>query len=360
VSIFAEKSSWTVRSIVVIACIIASAAAFACDTPVYQWAMDNWQADAYELVVFHTGALTPADQGIVDGLSENSQANLSVRTIDVSRDMDEHVRSLWEAQSSPELPCMVLCYPLYAPVFVPVWTAPVTADAVQAISHSPAREDVAGHLLDGDAAVWVLLECGDAAKDEAAADTLRTELERMPESLAEAVSAIDAGDDVPVDGYAFSVVSVSRDDQAEAALVEMLLRTEPDLRDFEDPMAFPVYGRGRALYALVGAGITGQNIRQACLFLASGCSCEVKDDNPGTDLLMAVDWDAAVDAMPIEEFSLPPLPSRTAVEAAEANLAAVEEPHEGRLLSIVLAGLGAAFAVVAVATILIIRRKPSA
>ena len=322
-SISKRRQNRIVGNGILAACLAASAVAFACDTPVYQWAMDNWQADPYEMVVFHNGPLSPVDQGIIDGLSETGRANLSVRTVDVSVEIDEEVRGLWEMQSSRQLPCMVLCYPLYTPVLVPVWTAPVTAEAVQAISHSPAREDVADHLLDGYAAVWLLLECGDAAKDKAAAETLRTALEAMPESLAEAVSALDGASEVPVDGYRFSVVTVSRDDPAEEVLAAMLLSTEPDLRDFDEPMAFPVYGRARALYALVGAGITADNIRQACLFLVSGCSCEVKDDNPGTDLLMPVDWDSEVGLMPIEEFSLPALPSRTAVEAAEANLAAV-------------------------------------
>jgi hypothetical protein len=55
-------------------------------------------------------------------------------------------------------------------------------------------------------------------------------------------------------------------------------------------MVFPVFGRGRALFPLVGAGITPKNIRDAAEFLAGPCSCEVKEQNPGFDLLLKADW----------------------------------------------------------------------
>ena len=44
------------------------------------------------------------------------------------------------------------------------------------------------------------------------------------------------------------------------------------------------------MYALVGQGIDEANIREACEFLIDWCSCQVKAQNPGTDLLLAVDW----------------------------------------------------------------------
>ncbi len=56
-----------------------------------------------------------------------------------------------------------------------------------------------------------------------------------------------------------------------------------------------MFGRGRLLYALVGEGINADNISEACQFMAGPCSCVVKDYNPGTDLLMTVDWEASLD-----------------------------------------------------------------
>jgi hypothetical protein len=111
---------------------------------------------------------------------------------------------------------------------------------------------------------------------------------------------------------AFSTVRLARTDQAERVFVSMLLETEPDLRTYHDePMVFPVFGRGRVLYALVGEGINRENISEAAQYLVGACSCLVKAENPGLDLLMLADWDAvpdvSVDVAPPEVVALPDL-----------------------------------------------------
>ena len=56
----------------------------------------------------------------------------------------------------------------------------------------------------------------------------------------------------------------------------------------------PTVRGARQLYALVGKGIAPHTIGAACSFIAGPCSCQVKGQNPGFDLLMSVDWDNAV------------------------------------------------------------------
>jgi hypothetical protein len=58
------------------------------------------------------------------------------------------------------------------------------------------------------------------------------------------------------------------------------------------PVAFPVFGRGRVLGALSGEGLTADAVRGVAEFLTGPCSCQVKELNPGADLLMVADWDA--------------------------------------------------------------------
>jgi hypothetical protein len=89
-------------------------------------------------------------------------------------------------------------------------------------------------------------------------------------------------------------VTLDRDDPREQALLEMLLASETDLEHLDQPMAFPVIGRGRVLYALVGKGIFEDTIAIASRFVVGPCSCQVKDQNPGFDLLMNVDWDEKI------------------------------------------------------------------
>lgn len=95
---------------------------------------------------------------------------------------------------------------------------------------------------------------------------------------------------------AFSMVRLSRTDPEEEVFARMLLGSEEDLRDTKEPMAFPIFGRGRALFGLVGKGINSETIEEACSFLIGPCSCVVKEMNPGLDLLMTADWDGAVAA----------------------------------------------------------------
>ncbi len=109
----------------------------------------------------------------------------------------------------------------------------------------------------------------------------------------------------------FSVLRLSRTDANEGPFVEMLLDSEEGLRDKEfegQPMAFPIFGRGRSLYAVIGAGIQRDVILDACRFLVGPCSCQVKEQNPGVDLLMAVDWERVVTKQIAIDESLPPLP----------------------------------------------------
>ena len=195
-------------------------------------------------------------------------------------------------------------------------SVPIVSEDVDLLLDSPARREVADRLLAGESAVWVLLESGDAKKDGAAADLLTKELERMAEviELPEAVEdeeaeleygafgAIEAGPPLKV---AFSLLRLSRSDPRESVFVSMLLGTEPDLKTLDDAMVFPIFGRGRALFALVGAGITRDNILDACSFLAGPCSCQVKSLNPGTDMLMAVNWEERIIESAIPDETAP-------------------------------------------------------
>jgi len=108
----------------------------------------------------------------------------------------------------------------------------------------------------------------------------------------------------------FSAVRLSRDDVQESAFRDMLLHVEHDLLDepyLDQPMAFPMFGRGRALYALVGDGVAPDLIREACEFLTGACQCTVKAENPGVDILMKIDWDSFIEPTETVDTSLPPL-----------------------------------------------------
>lgn len=103
----------------------------------------------------------------------------------------------------------------------------------------------------------------------------------------------------------------------------MLLRLEDDLLDKEmenKPMLFPAFGKGRVLPPLIGAGISEENALADCGYLCGACSCQVKNQNPGMDILVKADWWTALEGSSvIAEKELPPL---TGVE----DLIAANEP----------------------------------
>ena len=97
---------------------------------------------------------------------------------------------------------------------------------------------------------------------------------------------------------------------------------------FDEPIAFPIFGRGRVLYGLIGEGIASDVIDEASLFLTGACSCEVKEQNPGVDLLMSVDWDRLITTQYEIDRELPPLAGfvgmneRASMAAPEGNVEA--------------------------------------
>ena len=173
-------------------------------------------------------------------------------------------------------------------------------------------------------AVFLFLESGNEEADTQARKRLRGVLDELEKNLelpppAEDLPALDPAA-VPV-ALRFPVIDIRRNDPAEAFLKRLLLATESDLTTLKEPMTFPVFGRGRALYAIVGRGINREVLIEACVFITGACSCQVKAQNPGVDLLLRAGWDQIFDGMPYEEVELPPLTGVAPMVAAEADVA---------------------------------------
>jgi hypothetical protein len=105
----------------------------------------------------------------------------------------------------------------------------------------------------------------------------------------------------------FSVVRLERDDPDEQIFRSLLVHSEHDLAEFSEPIAIPIFGRGRTYFALVGEGINPSTIDDNSRFLCGDCSCQVKDLNPGMDMLFAVNWDAHVRRSALADTALPEL-----------------------------------------------------
>ena len=354
----------------------------ACSVPVYRYALERWPADPFEALVYHRGEPSDAAVQEIAMIRESSAAaNLKYRLIDLDTEADSDLIGLWEDEDTATLPWVVLTYPGAYPFLGPVASGPLTEETVRGFTISPARREIAERIAGGQTGVWVLLESGDEERDAAVASLLEARLEYLESHLKLPTleqEDIDAGlvsisqDELKVD---FSMFRISRDDTEEEVLVEMLVDSEEDLSDHEAPIVFPVFGRGRVLHALIGDGIHAGTIDEAAEYVVGACSCQVKEQNPGVDLLIAMDWDDAIGAPAVVEKDLPPLEGAgivsTKVDSAPERVVAGHEnepvsavtggdPAESRFVpKIVFWIILAVFLVVAAGSLFILSRNPN-
>ncbi|MFP4058123.1 MAG: hypothetical protein ACLF0G_14745 [Candidatus Brocadiia bacterium] len=318
---------------------LAASLVWACSVPVYRYALERWPADYYEVVVAHRGPLSTEDQAVVDWLGKCAEGketacNIALRVVDLDQEEkgvpdEERAQALWEARGKPDLPWMLVRYPWTSRIPQDAWSGPLSLEAVQGLVGSPARREMAEKLVGGDTAVWLFLESGKKDQDAKAAKTLGKTLKEMEKELRlpmppEYYYQQEAGEEDPDApkpdlSVSFPIVRLSRDEPKEKMFVNLLLSVEPDLKDLDQPMAFCVFGRGRALYPLVGEGINEDNIIPRAAFLCGPCSCTIKGAAPGFDLPMAVAWDASLMEQEMVGVDLPPLDDvLTMVAAASA------------------------------------------
>jgi hypothetical protein len=234
---------------------------------------------------------------------EKVAVNITVHYVDAEKKKRQVEGNTLRDGAYPDQPQMTVYFPLGTYNREPFWRKPLTKDAVKELVDSPLRKDIARRLLGGDSVVWILLGSGNRQKDDEAAELLREQLSGLQDTLklpgfpTAADENISFSENALMLRPAFSLVNLRRDDPEEAFLVASLLRTEQGLLEIHEPMVFPVFGRGRVLYALTGRGINKGNIAQTCRFLCGPCACEVKAINPGGDLLITAGWDEVIEPM---------------------------------------------------------------
>ncbi len=277
--------------------IAGSSIAWACNVPVFRYALDHWSPDPYRAIVVSRGVLSERDQARLEALksaTEKQKINLLIKYLDISsQPAGELPKSLLELPEEAGAHLLVH-YPSDLNIAEPIMSSSLQAIEPMQLVGSPARTELLKRLADGQSAVWMFLASGDEAADLTARTTLESELRGLESSLELPKLTDDPEDAIkggPALRIAFSLIEVKPDDKEEWALRSMLLGSEPDLKELKEPMAFPVFGRGRALWPLVGAGINADNVRESATFVVGACSCQVKEQNPGFDLLINADWD---------------------------------------------------------------------
>lgn len=321
------------RIILSIALLISvSAVAYACSVPVFRYALERWTPDSFTAVIVHSGPLPAPQQEAFDFLLSHSwdkdgNANIRIFSLDTSTDPDPEVLKHLP-EKLPATPYVYLFYPTSFGSPKIIWESDFTIEAARKIITSKIRKEIADEIIRGRTATWVLIKSGNTEADDNALSVLKTTLLSLQEELRLPDGVITQSGDVTgnaaPDAFAdpenelrsgiplmisFSVIQLPGQSEDEPVLLSMFLNMESDLKDLRDqPMVFPVFGRGRSFEPLVGKGINPENVQDMTLYLCGACSCQIKAQNPGIDLLFDVDWDAWIGTSDvIQEKDLPPL-----------------------------------------------------
>ena len=309
---------------VLIALAIPSLAT-ACNIPVFRYALENWQPDPYRIAIVHGAPLSDAQAGIAKMLSDanadpNHPANIDVNTISLAEDVDEAADDFTRLvhrefdDATIDQPIVAVYYP--NGLRASIWNGALDEANVRRVLGTFAdstRSEISKRLVDGHSAVWVLITTGDTEKDHRARDDLtklltvaNEEVVLPDQSLIESEEEFRADNPIEL-RVEFSMLEIDRSDADEACFVQMLLNSEEDLLEFDEPIAIPVFGRGRTYFALVGKGINRDTVLDNCSFVCGACSCQVKQENPGIDTLMAFNWEASITGSAMPDVELPPL-----------------------------------------------------
>jgi hypothetical protein len=269
------------------------------------------------------------------------RANLRVTEADLAGQIDPALQAVWDRESKDAtLPRAVLRYPDSGAQIPSVWSGPLEAD-LGPLMDSPARRLVFNRLTSGHAGAIVLLLSGNAAADGAAREFLQKQLPRIEAAIA-LPAKTDEGPQVQSElplWITFPVVEIART-ESEEAFVRILLGSEDGLADVAGPIAFPVFGRGRALCSLHGKDISDPaELQRSLEFICKACSCQVKELNPGVDLLMSANWEVIFDA---ERGPAPRILTSGGTAAAESRQASAGFDTAAELRSAPPAGYSAA------------------
>jgi hypothetical protein len=274
--------------------LLLPALAPACAVPVFRYALERWEGDPFQLVVFHRGALEASLNQAVHELEpkmedrQGMQINWRVVHVDVSKPVSPLWADLWQSVAHAPLPHAAICTPEWRKGDAPLWKGALTRDAIDNMADSKARRAVAAELLKGTAVVWLVGESEDPAANaamlkriEAASERLKNEIV-LPEGIGQ--DGVNVLSSLPLT-VSFAVVKWRLSDPAEALLTSMV-REEGQ----QGPILCPVFGRGRVLAAMPAATVDDGLLTETARFLCGACSCQVKAQNPGFDLLLKANW----------------------------------------------------------------------
>lgn len=314
---------------------ILSTSVFSCSVPVFRYALERWQPDPYTVRIFYKDKLDQEQQTAVDYLKKYGEDGgpIMLEIIDISQEIPVGALPVLSRYKEDKLPLAVVNYPIYSRIPNDAVSFSLTLKNVEQLMQSPARNELARRLLKGDSAVFIQVDGENEEENKKVAKKVEKILKEMEKELKLPHEMLDEGEKLDEESMQydtnikikFSLQRVSHNAPNEKLFLQLFLNCEKSLQGKKTPIIMPVFGRGRALFAYMDAGITKENIFEAGEYLSGPCSCEIKAQNPGFDLLMAIEWNKLVDDTINIDEALPPLTGLTTLVVKEQP---IEIPQE--------------------------------
>lgn len=250
----------------------------ACTIPVFRYALDRWPADPFHLVIPSSVAKDPAIAKLLIPLRGNGPANLKIEENPAAT--EAKLIAGTEAGGT-------------------VWKGALDQNSLPALLDSPARREIIGRILAGESVIWVIV-AGKKDGDKVAAERITKRLRYLEQVVAlppqdpnDPDSQLGPGPELRLK---LTSITVSPEDPQEKLLCSMLAGKKcAEALAKGEPFAAPVFGRGRVLGAWPLAELDEAAIEDITMFLTGRCSCRVKNQSPGWDVLLQVDWESALE-----------------------------------------------------------------
>lgn len=287
-------------AVVLAATVVLGSVALACNVPVFRYALERWKPDACEVFVFCDRDFDAQQQPELARLiaqAQEKRSNLAVTISQAGVDKKSRHAELWDTiRQLPGVkrPYVVVRTSVNDKQSVNSWHGPLANFKAEHLLDSPARQEISKRLLKGDSVVWVVLKSPVAERNAQISQLLGNELKKLakttpfPDGLG--LPGSELYSELPL-LMQFSVMEVDPSDAREQFLIGLFGGFEPDAIKNQQPLVVPVFGRGRALEVLPADRLDAGMIGDLTRYLCGACSCQVKERNPGFDLLLQADWD---------------------------------------------------------------------
>ncbi|MCH1496146.1 MAG: hypothetical protein L7U72_13015 [Rubripirellula sp.] len=287
---------------------LAMSPLLACKLPVFRYALERWPVDQYRFVALISHPDSPVVQDAILALKEKQTAawNAEIEFVNLA-ELTEEQWWQYEGLEGGDQDRLQVYFPSKGQNKRLGWQGDLTRESVQRWASSPARKDLIHDLSQGVSAVWWLIEGRDLEK----ADQIEMEMKsilsqanreiKIPDGV---ISQADAADyfqsnpgasmddvlrcSVPL-RVDFRLRRISSDDVSELGTLAMLRAL--GVTDSRNAWLVPVFGRGRMLDAIPVDRVDSSVVMNACKYMVGECSCTVKSQNPGADLLLLMNWE---------------------------------------------------------------------